>query len=191
MSLDFARLMLSCDVNVACISSLVSSRSGNILVQTSPDHEPRLVFIDCGIVTQVKREQFRPMLDICMALLRYDGYKAGMLLADHSAKFREEDLDKFCSGVKSVVGRAEHLNYFEHLGGYISDVCSLSCRYRVKVVPEYFNIAMAIKVAEGIALSLDPTIEMAAEAIPVILKSQASYAMSQALGLKTTLNFED
>lgn len=161
------------------------------MVQTSPDHEPRLVFIDCGIVTQVKRAQFRPMLDICMALLRYDGYKAGMLLADHSSKFQKEDLDKFCSGVKSVVGRAEHLNYFEHLGGYISDVCSLSCRYRVKVVPEYFNIAMAIKVAEGIAISLDPTIEMAAEAIPVILKSQANYTLETALGKETTITFED
>ena len=160
-------------------------------MQTSPDQEPKLVFLDCGIVTQVKREQFRPMLDICMALLRYDGYKAGMLIADHSSKFQKKDLDKFCSGVKSVVGRAEHLNYFEHLGGYIADVCSLSCKYRVKVVPEYFNIAMAIKVAEGIAISLDPTIEMAAEAIPVILKSQANYTMEKALGKTTTLTFAE
>ena len=160
-------------------------------MQEQPGHSPKLVFIDCGIVTQVKREQFRPMLDICMALLRYDGYQAGMLLADHSSKFQKEDLDQFCSGVKAVVGRAEHLNYFEHLGGYITDVCSLSCQYRVKVVPEYFNIAMAIKVAEGIAISLDPTIEMAAEAIPVILKSQANYTLETALGKETTISFED
>jgi hypothetical protein len=59
------------------------------------------------------------------------------------------------------------------------------------VVPEYFNIAMAIKVAEGIAISLDPTIEMAAEAIPVILKSQANYTLETALGKETTITFED
>merc|ERR1712000_390596 len=128
---------------------------GNILVQLDKDG-PKLVFIDCGIVTKVKKEQFRPMLDICLALLHYDGYKAGMLLADHSTKMSKEGLERFCTGVGDIVRRAQTLNYFEHLGGYLTEVCTLSCVNKVKVVPEFFQTAMSIKVAEGIALALDP-----------------------------------
>lgn len=164
---------------------------GNILVQESAGKDPKIVFIDCGIVTQVQRHQYDPMLDICNALLHYNGYEAGMLLADHSSKFDKKNLEAFCQGVESVVSRAKHLNYFEHLGGYIMDVCSLSCKYRVKVVPEYFNVAMAIKVAEGIALSLDPTIEMATEAIPIIMKIQAQNKFNSTLGRKSTFSFEE
>mmetsp|Transcript_5072 Transcript_5072/g.7749 ORF Transcript_5072/g.7749 Transcript_5072/m.7749 type:complete len:530 (+) Transcript_5072:110-1699(+) len=163
---------------------------GNILVQLDKDG-PKLVFIDCGIVTKVKKEQFRPMLDICLALLHYDGYKAGMLLADHSTKMSKEGLERFCTGVGDIVRRAQTLNYFEHLGGYLTEVCTLSCVNKVKVVPEFFQTAMSIKVAEGIALALDPTIEMAAVAIPVIVKSQAQYVMNKARGRPTIDDDDD
>ena len=67
---------------------------------------------------------------------------------------------------------------------------------------------MSIKVAEGIAIALDPTIEMARVAIPVsdslptlsdseftsscqiIVKTQAQYVMNKALGLKTVDDVE-
>jgi predicted unusual protein kinase regulating ubiquinone biosynthesis (AarF/ABC1/UbiB family) len=60
----------------------------------------------------------------------------------------------------------------------------------VKVIPEFFQTAMSIKVAEGIALALDPSIEMARIAIPIIVKSQAAYVMNKALG-KRTIDDED
>jgi hypothetical protein len=70
-------------------------------------HDPKkgdsLIFLDCGIVTNVttqptsfvlltaslvktKKEQFRSLLDICLALLHYDGRKAADLLADHNVQ---------------------------------------------------------------------------------------------------------
>jgi hypothetical protein len=81
----------------------------------------------------------------------------------------------------------------------------------VKVIPEFFQTAMSIKVAEGIALALDPSIEMAGLAIPVshppsllttsslphpcalpqiIVKTQAQYVLNKALG-KRTIDDED
>lgn len=58
-----------------------------------------------------------------------------------------EGLDNFCNGLKSIVERAQTLNYFEHLGGYVSEVCNLSLVNKVKVVPEFFHTAMSIKVS--------------------------------------------
>lgn len=78
-----------------------------------------------------------------------------------------EQLENFCAGVEGIVKRASQLNYFENLGGYVTEVCKMSCVNHVKVVPEFFQTAMSIKVAEGIAIALDPTIEMARVAIPV------------------------
>eukprot|EP00604_Paraphysomonas_vestita_P002651 CAMPEP_0174819478 /NCGR_PEP_ID=MMETSP1107-20130205/2736_1 /TAXON_ID=36770 /ORGANISM="Paraphysomonas vestita, Strain GFlagA" /LENGTH=80 /DNA_ID=CAMNT_0016033053 /DNA_START=1299 /DNA_END=1541 /DNA_ORIENTATION=+ len=66
----------------------------------------------------------------------------------------------------------------------------MSCVNHVKVVPEFFQTAMSIKVAEGIAIALDPTIEMARVAIPIIVKTQAQYVMNKALGLKTVDDVE-
>jgi len=40
-------------------------------------------------------------------------------------------------------------------------ICDLSCNYRVKLVHEYLNVAMAVKVCEGISLALDPDLELA------------------------------
>lgn len=45
------------------------------------------------------------------------------------------------------MARARTLNYFEHLGGYVSEVCNLSLVNKVKVVPEFFHTAMSIKVS--------------------------------------------
>ena len=48
-------------------------------------------------------------------------------------------------------------------------LCELSYKFKVKMVPEFLAIAMTIKVAEGVALQLDPDLELSKVAIPVSL----------------------
>ena len=57
-----------------------------------------------------------------------------------------EALAKFCAGVQRIVDRSKQERYFEHIGEYVSEVCALSCQYRVKVVPDFLQVAMALKV---------------------------------------------
>ena len=86
-----------------------------------------------------------------------------------------------CSqGVQGVVNRARSLNYLEHIGDYVTELCTLSCKYRVKIVPDYMAIALALKVSEGVSIALDPTVEMGTVAVPVIMQKQASDAMKRA-----------
>jgi hypothetical protein len=139
-------------------------RAGNILVTHDPKKGYSLIFLDCGIVTkvrvlpsclsltslppppvasdQVKKNQFRSLLDICLALLHYDGRKAADLLADHSVQVSpydslpslppsltdpppstlREQYERYCSGIEGIVSRASQLNYFENLGDYVTEV---------------------------------------------------------------------
>ena len=46
-------------------------------------------------------------------------------------------------------------------------LCALSYKYKVKMVPEFLTIAMTVKVAEGVALQLNPDLELSKVAIPV------------------------
>ena len=54
-------------------------------------------------------------------------------------------------------------------------------------MPDIINVAMAVKVCEGIALALNPELEMAKVAIPTVMKGQAKYLMNKAkkkMGIK-------
>ena len=88
-------------------------------------------------------------------------------------------------GVQEVVNHARTLNYFEHIGDYVTQMCNLSCKYRVKIVPDYMAISLALKVSEGVSLALDPAVEMGKVAVPVIMQKQASDMMKKARAMIT------
>jgi aarF domain-containing kinase len=149
---------------------------GNILVDMKDVMKPKLIFLDCGIVTKISRREHQAFVDICLALINFDGRKAGELMLLRAG--REEDqnaVEGFCGGIQSIVSRARNEQYFENVGKYVMEICELSCKYRVKLVHEYLNVAMAVKVCEGISLALDPKLELTRIAIPTILKAQAKH----------------
>ena len=120
-----------------------------------------------------------------MSLLHFDGYNAGLLMLEHRDALEENHTENaaikgFCSGIQGIVEKAKVENCFENISDYISRICSLSCKYRMPLMPDVINVAMAVKVCEGIALALNPDLEMAKVAIPTVVKGQAKYLMNQA-----------
>eukprot|EP01039_Chlorochromonas_danica_P008582 gene8583-9455_t len=179
---------------------------GNILVQLQPNGEPRLVVLDCGIVysspTEKEHEELR---DICLAFMQHDGYLAGKLMLEKAQRRSLEILSKskqglqqisdrlslqeanvlerddaFCRGVQQLVIDAESQNYFEHMSDYLVRICDLSRVHNVRLDTGYFKIAMALKVAEGIALALDRNLDLISKCIPIVLKAKAMQAMGLA-----------
>ena len=157
---------------------------GNILVNLDNPKQPKLVFLDCGIVTKIEEKEHGAFVDICLALLNYNGHLAGELMLQNAG--RESDIaakEGFCRGIQEIVEIAKQEDFFEHIGKYILQICDLSCQFRVKLVHEYLNVAMAVKVCEGISLTLDPSLELAKVAIPTVLKAQGQILMRKGFGL--------
>mmetsp|Transcript_4047 Transcript_4047/g.8855 ORF Transcript_4047/g.8855 Transcript_4047/m.8855 type:complete len:556 (+) Transcript_4047:192-1859(+) len=130
---------------------------GNLMVEVE-NGEPTMVVLDCGIVYCSRtEEEFKHLVDICIAFMKHDGRAA----ARHMIQITPET-------VKS---------YFEHIGDYVSRICELSRKHLVRLDPGYFRIAMALKVAEGISLSLNRDLDLVSKCIPIIIKAQSLRAL--------------
>ena len=86
-------------------------------------------------------------------------------------------------GIQGLIDLAETQNYFEHISDYVSRICELARIHNVKLDPNYFQIAMALKVSEGISLALDKELDLISKCLPVILKAKAMEKM----GLKPSI----
>lgn len=155
---------------------------GNILVQFGKDGKPRLGILDCGIVYSAKTEEDHESLtSICLAFMKHDGVTAAKLMIDksnsNSNNRQVSNNEHFCTEVQRLISDAETQSYFEHLGDYIGRVCNLARECGVRLDPAYFHVAMALKVVEGISLSLDRDLDLISKCIPIILKSKAMRAL--------------
>lgn len=135
-------------------------------------------------ISIVTEEDHKTFIDICLSLLHFDGLKAGFLMMEHrdaiqNLETEDASVQGFCNGIQGIVEKAKNENCFENISDYIARICSLSCKYRVPLMPDVINVAMAVKVCEGIALALNPDLEMAKVAIPTVLKGQAQYLMKK------------
>ena len=164
---------------------------GNLMVQIDKKSgEPRLVVLDCGIVYSTKSEaDHETLTSICIALMNHDGFSAARLMMDKSmTKFSKgRDKEGFCSKVQELIDEAETQRYFEHLGEYVTKVCTLARNHNVRLDPSYFHVAMALKVVEGISLSLDKELCVVSKCIPIIMKSKTM----RLLGIQKFPTLED
>jgi len=156
---------------------------GNILIQVC-NGDPKIVLLDCGIVSQVAEDRYSGLLDTCLAFLYWDGKRAGQLMLDQSSKRMLDGAEAFINGIQGIVEHARTSVYFEHVGTYIAEICRLSCQYRVKLIPDYLQVALAVKVVEGISLSLDPKLDLTTKAIPIVMHSQAQAMLKSTLARK-------
>ncbi len=144
------------------------------MVQFLPNGEPRFVFLDCGLVFRAKSEkEHQALVDICLAFMKHDGYRAGQLMVDNSKGQPVANIQGFCRGIQGIVTDSEKQLFYEHFGEYLGRVCDIAREYQVKLDPSYFHVAMALKVGEGIALALNRDIDMISTCIPIIVKAQA------------------
>lgn len=156
---------------------------GNILVHIGPDGEPHLNFLDCGIVYKSENAvEHDNVINICLAFMKHDGREAGRLMMDNSS-LAPKGREAFMDGIQELIDMAETQNYFEHISDYVSRICELARIHNVKLDPNYFQIAMALKVSEGISLALDKELDLISKCLPVILKAKAMEKM----GLKPSI----
>ena len=133
--------------------------------------------MDAGIVYSSKTEEaYKNLVEICFALMKHDGYTAGKLMICNS-KRATGDMEAFCVGVQQIIDESEEHLYFEHIGEYVQRICNLARIHSVKLDPSYFQIAMALKVMEGVALSLNEDLELVSKCIPLIVKAKALRAI--------------
>jgi len=148
---------------------------GNVLVT----NDYKFVLLDVGITTIHSESDHRLVSDILTAFIRCDGRKAGRLMIDDSNRrlgsFGDHSIDeeKFIDKIEELTIRAQGKDYFmEHLGAYITHICQSAATHHVMVNQAFMSAALAVKVMEGIALALDPTIEIWKIAIPVIMEGE-------------------
>lgn len=90
-----------------------------------------------------------------------------------SAGDRAIDEDHFTEKIEWLTVKASGKGYLmEHLGTYITYICNAAASHHVMLNPSFVSAALAVKVQEGIALALDPSVEIWRIAIPIILEGE-------------------
>ena len=62
-------------------------------------------------------------------------------------------------------------NFLESVGDYITDICYLACKHKVKLEAAFINAALACEIMEGLASSLYPDMKVQSVALPMVLKA--------------------
>lgn len=116
------------------------------------------------------------LVDICMAFMKHDGNKAGRLMVDNARTKGYKsihDSEEFSRQIQKMIDDTINDNFYDKFGEYVAKICELARTYAVKLDPNYFHIAMALKVVEGVSMSLNKELDMITECTPILVKAQA------------------
>lgn len=137
------------------------------------------MLLDVGIVVENNDEDHRLISDVLASFIRKDGRKAGRrMMEDSNHRMKEGgeyavEEEKFLDKMEGLTIKASEEGYFmEHLGAYIGTICNAAAKHHVMLNQAFVSAALAVKVQEGIALALDPSIQIWRIAIPVILEGE-------------------
>ena len=84
------------------------------------------------------------------------------------------DEEKYISKIEALVDKASTEGYvMENLGVYITYICNAAAEHHIMLNPSFVSASLAVKVEEGIALALDPTIPIWKVATPIIIESES------------------
>jgi aarF domain-containing kinase len=137
--------------------------------------------LDVGIVAAYTEEDHNLLVDILTAFIRRKGREAGRLLIDSSNRLLREskseehaiDEEKFIDIIEAMNKKATTKDHImEHLGYYITKICNAAANHHVMINQAFISAALAVKVQEGIAIALDPSVEIWRTAIPIIWESE-------------------
>ena len=71
----------------------------------------------------------------------------------------------------------ETQNFLESVGDYITDICYLACKRKVKLEAAFINAALACEIMEGLASSLYPDMQVQRIALPMVLKAEMMHGL--------------
>ena len=104
-----------------------------------------------------------------------DGRKAARLMLEHAPEHSCEDPTAFEEGVQRIVqgvglGSRGAFNLKAlKIGDVLLELTTLVRVHRVKVEPNFTTLVTAIVVLEGLGRQLDPTLDLFAVALPLLL----------------------
>lgn len=130
---------------------------------------------DVGIATEYSDSDHQAIVDVLGAFIRRDGQRAGELLVDPNLNPGVVDSEGFVQKIAGLTSKAsaEDIYLMQNLGVYISFICKAAADHHVRIIPPFISSALAVKVLEGIALALDPSIPILKVAIPIVVQSEA------------------
>ena len=147
---------------------------GNVLI--SPD-EHKFIILDVGMVTEYSDEDHRLIVDVLTSFIRKDGRRAGeLLIADTNARNSSDQAQSeqlYIEKMEALTAKAHGKDFFmEQLGTYITYICDAAATHHVMMNQAFVSAALAIKIQEGLALSLDPDVSIVRVANPIILQCE-------------------
>ena len=83
-----------------------------------------------------------------------------------------KDVNMFVKGIEDMVSDAHDKNFFEHAGDYVTDICALACRHHVKLDSIFITTALTLKLIEGTAIQLDPTVSLIEMGLPMAVSNK-------------------
>jgi len=153
---------------------------GNILINrntTVRGNPIQMNLIDCGLVVEMGRVEHANLVQILGSLVKLDGKKAGALMVDTAKKCQASTLDVklFCAGMQKICEDDSDNNFLESVGDYLSDICYLACRHKVKLEASFINAALACEIMEGVACKLYPGMDVQQYALPMVFKAEVMH----------------
>lgn len=137
----------------------------------------KFILLDFGIANSYSDADHQNIVDILAAFIRKDGRKAGRLMIEESntrSRLAAINEEHFVDKIEQITIAANSADYLmEKLGTYITFICDAAQTHQVLLNPSFVSVSLAVKVEEGIALAMDPALEIADLAIPIIVEAEA------------------
>ncbi|PVZ98669.1 hypothetical protein BB558_005326 [Smittium angustum] len=151
-------------------------------------YKPKLVFLDCGLVTVLDKPKRRNFLDLFDAVCSFNGYEAGKQMIERSKTPKLViDPEGFCTKINSIVDdiRESSLSLSQVSASSILGNTLKSVRHHhVRLDPNFVNIAVAILILEGIGRRLDQNLDLLRASLP-ILREYLKHETQMRIKLKT------
>lgn len=168
-----------CDVGIRTICKMIfydnflhgDLHPGNIFVS----EDNKFVLLDVGIATEYSPRDHELLIAILTNFIKCNGEAAAELMIRDSELrqvHRTRNVQQFVDKINAMVHKAktDH-SFFDQIGNYIAIICNAASDSHVKMNQGFISVALATKVVEGVALSLNPAAEIWRIANPIILKS--------------------
>ena len=144
-----------------------------------------LVVLDAGLVLRLADDDLVNFVDLFSAVVKRDGRTCGHLLLDRARYHECGDRDAFARDVAALLARATspaagglagvRLRDLD-VGALLFDVLDVCRRHKVRLEAKFATTVVAITIVEGIGKTLDPDLDLLAEAAPFLLSRAARTA---------------
>ena len=155
----------------------------NEICELFAHEQPRLVFLDTGLVTELAWRHYRDFADLFVTLVVHaDGYAAGRLLIDRGPeRYRPMiiDPDGFCRAIQKLAepifdirNRAAVMSLGKFsISTILLKVFDLVREHHVRLDPAHANLVMSMVCIEGLGRELEPDLNI----LPSMIQAGLQY----------------